>query len=194
MVTKDNIKLILDSTRPDWQSVSEHDIAFAILCDAIDDKALAYRLAYKKSDKDAEKFYNSNRFCKLKEKLEPFGISGLSANSITKEQNKSELIKLLDRVKYLSDNKGLDPKDAIKLEGDLRVKLNDKFEMDESQRQKRIIRVPTKHDIVCPNTNMECNFWPSKVACMRHYNLVESKTATGKVNKDDELNNIDSDE
>ena len=29
---------------------------------------------------------------------------------------------------------------------------------------------------------------------MRHYNLVESKIATGKANKDDELNNIDSDE
>ena len=27
--------------------------------------------------------------------------------------------------------------------------LNDKFEMEESQKQKRIIVVPSKHDIVC---------------------------------------------
>ena len=107
--------------------------------------------------------------------LEPFGVGVVNVTAITKEQNKNDLIKLLERVQMLGESKAIDIKDALKMEGDLRVKLNDKFEMEETQKQKRIIIVPSKHDIVCPHTNRECNFWPSKAACMKHYQLKEVK-------------------
>ena len=59
MLKKENIKMILESVRIDWDKCDEKDIAFAILCDALEDKTLAYRLAYRKSEKDAAKFYDT---------------------------------------------------------------------------------------------------------------------------------------
>ena len=41
MIKKEDIKIVLDTVRTDWQSVSEKDIAFAILCDVLEDKTLA---------------------------------------------------------------------------------------------------------------------------------------------------------
>jgi len=173
MLKKDNIRMILETVRMDWQSVSEKDIAFVILCDALEDKSLAYRLAYRKSEKDAESFYQTPRFKKLLDALEPFGIGTVDNNSITREENKNELLKMLDKIQVEVDNGRLETKDALKMQTDIRVKLNDKFDMEESQKQKRIIVVPSKHDIVCPRTNMECNYWPTKKACIRHFGLID---------------------
>lgn len=189
MLKKENIKMVLETVRSDWDKASEKDIAFAILCDAIEDKTLAYRLAYRRSDKDADSFYKTPRFKKLLDTLEPFGIGSIDSNSITKEQNKGDLIKLLARVQALGENGGLEVKDALKLEGDLRVKLNDKFEMEESQKQKRIIVVPSKHDIVCPMTRRECNFWPTRKACVKHFGLIDpqdSEAGSGKAQESKE--------
>lgn len=180
MLKKENIKLILESARNDWQSVTEKDIVFAILCDVFEDKTLAYRMAYRKTEKDAEAFYKTPRFKKFLTLLEPFGIGSVDSTTITREQNKGDLIKLLARVQALGENGGLEIKDALKLEGDLRVKLNDKFEMEESQRQKRIIIVPSKHDVICPTTHRECNYWPTRKACVRHFGLIDPQNKETK--------------
>ena len=177
MLKKENIRTVLDTVRVDWDRCSEKDIAFAILCDTLEDKSLAYRLAYKKSDKNASDFYNTPRFKKLLGVLEPFGVG--SVNSITREENKNELLKMLDRIQVALNNGELEPKDALKMQTDIRVKLNDKFEMEESQSQKRIIVVPSKHDIVCPHTNRECTFWPTKRACVRHFGLPDPQEGKG---------------
>lgn len=191
MIKKDDIKIVLESVRPDWQSVSEKDIAFAILCDTLEDKNLAFRIAYRSTGKEADEFYNRPRFKKLLGALEPFGVGIVDNNTITKEENKTELLKMLDRIDYLLDNGDLEPKDAIKMQTDIRVKLNDKFEMEESQKQKRIIVVPSKHDIVCPKTNRECNYWPTKKACCNHFGLIDPL----ETNKQDvEPSNDNSDE
>lgn len=154
--------------------MTAEDVAFAALCDTFEDKNFAYRIAYGKKG-DGGALYETPRFKKMLVALEPFGVGVVNVTAITKEQNKNDLIKLLERVQMLGESKAIDIKDALKMEGDLRVKLNDKFEMEETQKQKRIIIVPSKHDIVCPHTNRECNFWPSKAACMKHYQLKEVK-------------------
>ena len=187
MIKTDDIKIILDSVRGEWSKVTAEDVAFAALCDTFEDKNFAYRIAYgKKGDGDA--LYETPRFKKMLVALEPFGVGVVNVTAITKEQNKNDLIKLLERVQMLGESKAIDIKDALKMEGDLRVKLNDKFEMEESQKQKRIIVVPSKHDIVCPMTHRECNYWPTKKACCTHFGLIDPMET--KV----EINNTDSDE
>lgn len=94
---------------------------------------------------------------------------------ITKEENKAELIKMLDEIDAALQRKEIQFKDAMALKRDIRVKLNDKFEMEESTKEKRIIVVPQKHDYVCPHTNRECTKMPSKEACMEYYGLIEKK-------------------
>ena len=190
MLKKADVKLVLDSVRTDWQSVSEKDVAFAILCDALDDKSLAYRLAYRKSEKDAENFYNTPRFKKLLDMLEPFGIGSIDESKLTKEENKGELLKLLNQIDDLFAQGKIDAKDALKMKTDIRVKLNDKFDMEDSQKQRRIIIVQSKHDMVCPSTNRECTFWPKRKACCTHFGLIDPM----EKQKENEDSKTDSDE
>lgn len=173
MLKKENIKMVLETVRADWEKADEKDVAFAILCDAFEDKTLAYRIAYRKTDKEADKFYQTPRFKKLLEVLEPFGIGNVNNNAITREENKNELLKMLDKIQEAVALHEIETKDALKMQTDIRVKLNDKFEMEESQKQKRIIVVPSKHDIVCPMTRRECNFWPTRKACVKHFGLID---------------------
>lgn len=165
--------MVLETVRADWEKADEKDVAFAILCDAFEDKTLAYRIAYRKTDKEADKFYQTPRFKKLLEVLEPFGIGNVNSNAITREENKNELLKMLDKIQEAVAHHEIETKDALKMQTDIRVKLNDKFEMEESQKQKRIIVVPSKHDIVCPMTRRECNFWPTRKACVKHFGLID---------------------
>ena len=111
--------MILESVRIDWDKCDEKDIAFAILCDALEDKTLAYRLAYRKSEKDAAKFYETPRFKKLLDVLEPFGIGNVNNNAITKEENKNELLKMLDKIDQALSDGNLEPKDALKMQTDI---------------------------------------------------------------------------
>lgn len=172
MIKTDDIKIVLETMRSEWPDITAKDIVFAVLCDSFEDKDFAFRVAYEKKG-DGKGQCDKKEFKSLLSTLEPFGVGMVSSSAITKEQNKQDLVKLLGRVQSLGNDGELELKDALKLEGDLRVKLNDKFEMEESQKQKRIIVVPSKHDIICPNTNRECNFWPTKSACIKHYNLKE---------------------
>lgn len=177
MIKKEDIKVILKSTRQEWATVSEKDIAFVVLCDTFADKSVAYKMAYGRVATDAEAHYCTTRMLKLRDVLEPFGIGSVNEELITREQNKTELIRLLKEIKALAESKKIDAKDAVKMEADIRVKLNDKFEMEASQTQKRIIVVPQKHDIICPHTNRECTYMPTKEACMKYYGLKDKGSA-----------------
>ena len=99
----------------------------------------------------------------------------ISVDDITFEENKQGLIKLLNQITKAKADGIMDTKDAFKLETDIRVKLNDKFDTAESTENKHIIVVPSKHDIICPHTNYECTFMPTKEACMKYYNIKDNK-------------------
>lgn len=172
MLNNSDIDLILSSIKEEFPKATEKDIIFAILYNALDDKDRAYRYAYRTKGNGDER-YNSAIFKPMITALEPFGICGVSEKVVTKEENKSELFKLLYSIDKMLDEHRIEPKDAIKMKADIRVKLNDKFNMEESMKQKRIIVVPQKHDIVCPHTHRECSYWATKEACMKHYGLKE---------------------
>ena len=177
MIRKNDIRVVLKSIRQEWPQASEKDIAFAVLCDTFADKAVAYKMAYGRTSADAEAHYRSAGMQKLFAVLQPFGVGEISEGSITREENKAALIRQLRDIKEQRDNGKLDIEKAIKLEADIRVKLNDKFEMEESQSQKRIIIVPQKHDMICPHTNRECTSMPTKEACMKYYGLKDGDEA-----------------
>ena len=70
--------------------------------------------------------------------------------------------------------KGIVPYDkGLSLIKDIRINLNNKFEMTRSDDNRRIIVVPQKHLYICPHTNRECSNMPPKEVCMKYYNLIE---------------------
>lgn len=174
MIGKDDIKDILRSVKAEWPAVTDTDIAFAVLCDSYDDKALAYKAVYGSARANVDTFYESKGMSRLRKVLESYGVGGIKAEDITKEENKGELIKMISDVEDNMTAKRIDIKDGLKLIADIRFKLQDKFEMEESQKQRRLIQVPNKHDYICPHTHRECTKMPSKEACMKYYNLTSN--------------------
>jgi intein/homing endonuclease len=172
MIKKKDIKDILAKA---GNMFTEEDIAFLILADSFakEDLDAPYEMAYKRPRRiDMEKHQELMR--PLAEVLLSFGI-GQPIDGISKAENKADLIKLLKEVQIAKERKEIEVKDALKIEADIRVKLNDKFDMEEEEGQKRIIVVPQKHDLLCPHTHRECTYMPTKEACMKHYNLKENK-------------------
>ena len=81
--------------------------------------------------------------------------SGIDEATITREENKQRLIDMLDEIEQGRLRGEISFKDAMALQRDIRVKLNDKFEMEKSDKERRVIVIPAKHLYVCPHTNRE---------------------------------------
>lgn len=167
MISYNDIKDIINSLKTEGIEARVRDVAYLVMCDSFVDKGLAAKVAYQEEDKPSNKVLSM-----LAEKLKPFGIGAVT--TISKDENREELLKLLQRVQDAEREGTIDPKDAIKIEADIRVKLNDKFNIEEEEGQRRIIVVPQKHDIICKWTSRECSAMPSKEACMKYYNLIDA--------------------
>lgn len=167
MISYNDIKDIINSLKTEGIEARVRDVAYLVMCDSFVDKGLAAKVAYQEDDKPSNKALSI-----LAEKLKPFGIGAVT--TISKDENREELLKLLQRVQDAEREGTIDPKDAIKIEADIRVKLNDKFNIEEEEGQRRIIVVPQKHDIICKWTSRECSAMPSKEACMKYYNLIDA--------------------
>lgn len=167
MISYNGIKDIINSLKTEGIEARVRDVAYLVMCDSFVDKGLAAKVAYQEDEKPSNKVLST-----LAEKLKPFGIGAVT--TISKDENREELLKLLQRVQDAEREGTIDPKDAIKIEADIRVKLNDKFNIEEEEGQRRIIVVPQKHDIICKWTSRECSAMPSKEACMKYYNLIDA--------------------
>lgn len=168
MIGYNNIKDIINSLKTEGIEAKIRDVAYLAMCDTFVDKSLAEKVAYQEDSKPSNKVLSV-----LAEKLKPFGIGAVT--TISKDENREELLKLLQKIQDAERDGTIDPKDAIKIEADIRVKLNDKFNIEEEEGQKRIIVVPQKHDMICKWTSRECSAMPSKEACMKYYNLIDAE-------------------
>lgn len=179
---------------------TEEDVLFAALTMIIAFRPLAFRMAFGRDEvegygeamksiglmkrprfqKILEKVYEVTGFAEDVEKAEKIRLKREEEkknkrNELTREQNKSELIELIERTEALMAAGKIDFKDGAKMVGDWRKSLNDKFDMEKSTEEKRLIEVPAKHDYICEHTHRECYVWPSKEACMKKYGLTEKR-------------------
>ena len=183
MITNANIEEIIKKVKDELnQQVTLRDVMFILNQGMFEDRKTAYKASFGEvtSDDDLDVYIYSERIQKLIDLLKPFMGGGsedgaISEDDITFEENKQGLIKLLNQITKAKADGIMDTKDAFKLETDIRVKLNDKFDTAESTENKHIIVVPSKHDIICPHTNYECTFMPTKEACMKYYNIKDNK-------------------
>lgn len=183
MITNANIEEIIKKVKDELnQQVTLRDVMFILNQGMFEDRKTAYKASFGEviSDNDLDVYIYSERIQSLIDLLKPFmgsysddGV--VSEDDITFEENKQGLIKLLKKTEEAVEKKLMDTKDALKLQTDIRVKLNDKFDTSESNDNKHIIVVPSKHDMICPHTNYECTFMPTKEACMKYYNIKDNK-------------------
>lgn len=93
----------------------------------------------------------------------------------TKEDNKAALLAQIDEIEQAYKDGDISFKDKSAQISAIRFRLQDKFELEKSGDERRIIVVPAKHLYVCPHTNRECSNMPPKKVCMKYHNLVERK-------------------
>lgn len=94
-----------------------------------------------------------------------------NSEPITFEENKAQMVALLQEIQAAKTDGTLDIRDAIKLETEIRTKLNDKFETDSRTAEQYIIVQP-KFDTVCPYTRREC-YTMTKQFAIQAFGLVD---------------------
>ena len=93
----------------------------------------------------------------------------------TKEENKAALLAQIDDIEDAYRHNEITFKEKSSLISAIRFRLQDKFELERSDKERRIIVVPAKHHHVCKYTHRECSNMPPKEVCMKYYNLVEKE-------------------
>ena len=95
--------------------------------------------------------------------------------SYNKEENKAALLAQIEEIEEAYKQGNISFKDKSAQIYAIRFRLQDKFELQRSDKEKRIIVVPAKHLFICPHTNRECSNMPPKEVCMKYYNLIEKE-------------------
>ncbi len=101
------------------------------------------------------------------------GYVAPTSGGITFEENKAELERLIIETQNALEQGLIEPKDALRIQADLRVKLNDKFNV-QAKEEERTIVVERKFDFVCPTTHREC-YQLNKEEAMKRWNLIEKQ-------------------
>ena len=191
MLSTEDLRNIKNDCEKAGYKIVVKDISYAIVKRMYEDVLVAYKSIYNdnRTDTDIVAFAKSPTITFLSSYLDSMlkqrGGSGIvtktttttkakdTSNDITFEENKAEIIRLIKETQDARANGEMDVKDALKLEGELRVKLNDKFKVQEEVKD-NVVVVNQKYNDVCPRCHTEiARKEMTKDEAMKTYNLVE---------------------
>lgn len=166
------------------------DIAFYILKDSFGDSLAAYRAAInptaETSDVESyeqgplalfiEQWAKEHNMQPAVGENTPASLEEI-ADDLTFESNKAALIKMLSDIESLEASGEIEHKDAIKMAADIRVKLNDKFAVQDDNKS-QIVVVPPKYNKICPHTRRECYEMTEEYACAQ-FHLIKDPNYVG---------------
>lgn len=184
MISSNQLNRIISDCEGSGYKIKIRDIAYLLLCRSFEDYKLAYKAIYGvvgTNDLDIENYNASKEITFLrtyldinhKDKQSKIGKRGATTNDdISFEENKAEILNLIKQTQEaLADGK-IEAKDALKIEADLRVKLNDKFQVQADVKEQMVV-VECKYNAIC-----DCGkeiYVPTKEQLMAEYGLVEKK-------------------
>lgn len=176
MISKENIKEIIGIMKAKYpnETLRVRDIAFHVLCRYFDDRETVYLCLFGTEGFDdyTRKPFHGDMYALLVER----GFLGTSVNddaSITFEENRKGMESLIRDTQNALKEGRIEEKDALKLMGELRVKLNDKFRVGESQ-QERTIVVNKRYNETCKHCGHEI-YIPTLEDLKEIYNLTEKE-------------------
>lgn len=189
MITNENIRQTINDCAKAGHSVGMRDISYILLCKHYEDIATAYRILFGlDADFNADYVYTydqTNSINYLRQYIENNLMVDLSGKKkkkkvlsdeedISFEENKAEIIKLIKDTQEAMTRGDIEAKDALKIQADLRVKLTDKFRVQEDVRDQIVVVYP-KYSSVCA-CGRECAPRPiSKEEAMKMYDLIEKE-------------------
>lgn len=177
----EQIKKTIEHFKEGGETIRVRDIAYTLLSKMFADSKTAYQCLF--GTEGYDEYVDDEMRSKLEQYLSDAGyIKSVSEDNdtgtITFEENRREMELLLKKTQQSMDDGLVDPKDALKIMADIRVKLNDKFKV-ESKKQDRMIVVERKFSFVCPHTRREC-YQLDKDFAMKKWNLIENTNTDGK--------------
>lgn len=183
-------KIMAEAAKFGHDDIRIRDIAYAILQINLQDPLVAFMVAFNGedcSDSIVEEYQNSKKQTFLQRFIQKtiapsaneandtpqITLNNIQQNNdISFEQNKAELLRLLEDIERGKKAGSISEKDAIKLETEIRVKLNDKFNVTEAEQEQCIIVQP-KCNHICEITRREC-WLQTKEYAMEKWNLIEN--------------------
>lgn len=187
MITNEQIRQTINDCAKAGYSVGMRDLSYVLLCRHYEDRATAYRILFGlDADFNADYAYTYDQTASINY-LRDYVDFNLNTDDITKkkkkkvsssedisfEENKAEILNLIKATKQAFEKGEIEAKDALKIEADLRVKLNDKFGANE-QVQDQIVVVQQKYDSICARCGTEIARRPiTKEEAMKMYDLIE---------------------
>lgn len=176
-MTDEDIRKIIAHGKEKGVHVTVRDIAFRLLEREFSNPLTVFRCMFNPEASEEDfKLYLSSQNAMFTE-TEPGIVKregksrSIKENDISFEENKAELIKLLNEIHKMRESGELEAKDAVRLETDIRTKLNDKFGTTEkTDRQKVVVNIKYNH--ICEWTRKEC-FLQTKEYAMKNWGLVD---------------------
>lgn len=187
MITNEQIRQTINDCTKAGHSVGMRDISYILLCRHYEDRTTAYRILFGLDadfNPDYANTYDQTLAINYLRDYMEFNIND-EANAkkkkkkistdedISFEENKAEIVNLIKATKQAFERGEIEAKDALKIEADLRVKLNDKFSVTEDVKD-QIVVVNQKYDSICSRCGCEVARRPiSKEEAMEMYDLTE---------------------
>lgn len=178
-ITKEKIDRVSQEAKMKGVDVRLRDIGYYVIAKVFDSVELAYRMVFETNATDTQiSAYDggaTQTFVKDWFKREST-VDGLN-DDLTFTENRQALIDMLNEITELAQAGEIPQKDAMKMKTDIRVKLTDKFQIQDSGGE-TIVVVPPKFDFVCPHTSRECYQMNAEYA-KRRFHLIDDPDYTG---------------
>lgn len=181
-ITIEKIKSIVNKMAVKGQNIKTQDILYVMALHLFENDSVVYAMLYGKenAEQGAEAFSKSRKIKELTTLIQEecpdlmlmFGV-GDKKLDITFEENKAYMLTLKERTEEAIKKKEITKKDGLKILADLSTKLNDKFQVNDTQEEHRVIVQP-KFNHICEQTHKEC-WLQTKEFAMKHWGLVEKK-------------------
>lgn len=192
MISNNEIKGVIEACKDaGFENIGLRDVAYAWLSTfAFLDSMLAYKAIYgRDEDFDMErgrKYGETAEMIYLKNLLETnYGKKTKKelqeSEDMTFEMNKQGIIRLIKETEDAMEAKQIEKKDGLKILADLRVKLNDKFNVQEEIVEQMVV-VEKKFNHIC-KYGYEC-YLPTKSDLMEMYDLVPREEKKEETNKE----------
>ena len=173
MITNNKITDIIKALSEMGHSIRVRDISYILLCRSLEDETTAYKSLFGESTEIEKDYYNKSAAIIALKKYMTDEFAWDSKDDITFEENKAYMLKLKSKTEKAMENGEIDKKDGLKILADISTKLNDKFQVTESQKEQQIF-VNCKFNSVCEKCGSEL-YIPTKEDLMQEYNLIENK-------------------
>ena len=173
-ITREKIDKISAEGRASGVDVRLRDVGYYILEKAFDNSEIAYRMIFDQTALAEEvRVYREGA---VQVFVRNWFSKNLNVESVSDDlsfaENKQALIDMLNEITQLAKDGDIPHKDAMKMKADIRVKLNDKFQIQNSEAD-AIVVVPAKYNYVCPHTNRECYQMTAEYA-KKTFNLIDA--------------------